>query len=347
MEAAGLVFAIPPIVVMCVTVVQELRKLTETMQTANKTLLSLLSRVERMRLYLDSVRALAKQLRDPKQMAVMVTFNDTDYRQTLNVLRSLVDQGAAHSDNQWWMKTYWVTQRTKATQLLRSLQDHEAEITLMLSLICAQSNVRTEKHVSNIVDQIERQSRFRDKYDMLELDRDSDIREDDTLDNANLREPVVDTQSVPLWPGYILREGLSDGTRWANDMLGFRDLTAAEIARTMGFSHLSRELAPVIYHPLPPATLARLESQLHATMRQDLKRCSWSSSLVLPDLNALTELKVPNMWFPIQVEKGYHICLDGRELVISKVGLGTQGPMLYRITETEVYPLERAVMFDQ
>jgi hypothetical protein len=56
-------------------------------------------------------------------------------------------------------------------------------------------------------------------------------------------------------------------------------------------------LAPVIYHSVPPKTLARLESQFHEIIKADLGERV--AHLILPDLVALTELKVPEMWFPV------------------------------------------------
>ena len=53
----------------------------------------------------------------------------------------------------------------------------------------------------------------------------------------------------------------------------------------------------MIYHTVPHQTLARLQSLFYEMIRVD-----WGghmSHLVLPDLVALTELRVPEMWFPV------------------------------------------------
>ena len=65
----------------------------------------------------------------------------------------------------------------------------------------------------------------------------------------------------------------------------------------MGHLHLVAILAPVIYHPVPHKTLARLEERFHEMIRGDYEQVF---NLVLPELEALTELKVPEMWFPLQ-----------------------------------------------
>ena len=75
------------------------------------------------------------------------------------------------------------------------------------------------------------------------------------------------------------------------------DLTAAEIAAKCGYSHLAQVLAPVIHHPIPHDILAGLQALFHAMIREDYKK---ASDLVLPQLVSLTELKVPEMWFPLE-----------------------------------------------
>jgi hypothetical protein len=49
-----------------------------------------------------------------------------------------------------------------------------------------------------------------------------------------------------------------------------------------------------------------LESNLHSMIRGDLEDDAWAKYLILPDLNALTELDVPDMWFPIPQDRPPH-----------------------------------------
>jgi hypothetical protein len=104
-------------------------------------------------------------------------------------------------------------------------------------------------------------------------------------------------------------------TRRTDSHFSHQDITAADIARDNKNEDLADMLAPVIYHPVPPQTLARLESQFHKIIRGDLG--VEVIRFVLPDLIALTELKVPEMWFPINkqgnskrpvVSLGKHYC---------------------------------------
>jgi hypothetical protein len=65
----------------------------------------------------------------------------------------------------------------------------------------------------------------------------------------------------------------------------------------MGDVRLAKVLTPVIYHLVPDRTLACLQTLFHAMIRED---CKTASRLVLPELVTLTELKVPEMWFPLK-----------------------------------------------
>lgn len=123
-------------------------------------------------------------------------------------------------------------------------------------------------------------------------------------------------------------------------------------------------LAPVIYHSVPQKTLARLESQFHEMIKADLGERA--AHLVVPDLVALTELKVPEMWFPVgeqgdskkpivslrkrrcdlgvkltQCEQGYVYKLEERMLVVTKLGLGERLIRYTRLNRQGIFGLSR------
>jgi hypothetical protein len=78
-------------------------------------------------------------------------------------------------------------------------------------------------------------------------------------------------------------------------------MTAAEIARELGFTDLYDILAPVIYHCVPNAVLATLQTHFHDLIRFDLRGAAQElATLRLPDLVVLTELRMPMMWFPLK-----------------------------------------------
>lgn len=80
-------------------------------------------------------------------------------------------------------------------------------------------------------------------------------------------------------------------------------MTAAEIARNLGYTDLYTVLAPIIYHFVPHAVLTTLQAHFHDLIRNDLRaRPHEIAELRLPDLVVLTELRVPLMWFPLKPE---------------------------------------------
>lgn len=86
-------------------------------------------------------------------------------------------------------------------------------------------------------------------------------------------------------------------THSANSYFTRRNLTAKDIALEMNHSQLVPILTPVIHHRVPSQTLAHLQASFHAMIKADWKP---ASDMVLPELEALTELNVPEMWFPVR-----------------------------------------------
>lgn len=75
-----------------------------------------------------------------------------------------------------------------------------------------------------------------------------------------------------------------------------------EIAQEMGHLHLTEILALIIHHPVPYSTLTGLtglQASFHEMIRTDVNDVP---NLVLPELVALTEVRMPEMWFPLRQE---------------------------------------------
>lgn len=90
-------------------------------------------------------------------------------------------------------------------------------------------------------------------------------------------------------------------TNWTNPKeFLHRDMTAIEMAREMGYSHLYNILSPIIRHNLPPMALHCLQKQFHDIIRTDLGLQGEANDIRLPELVVLTELEVPEMWFPLK-----------------------------------------------
>jgi hypothetical protein len=89
-------------------------------------------------------------------------------------------------------------------------------------------------------------------------------------------------------------------TVWTSSSeLPFRKMTALEIARFLGFKHLYSVLSPVIHHTVPCATLHKLQQNFHYLIQRDLTGRPENVHLRLPELELLTELENPEMYFPL------------------------------------------------
>ncbi|WP_369272440.1 ankyrin repeat domain-containing protein [Streptomyces sp. R11] len=112
----------------------------------------------------------------------------------------------------------------------------------------------------------------------------------------------------------------------------FRTLRASDATRPLdiavsrGHHHLDALLRPEIRHALPQDVIAGLRQHLHRLIRyrsgggddgggrSDL---ATRHALRLPEVEALTELEVPDCWFPVPgMYGGFHIRLRGAELTV-------------------------------
>ncbi|MFF5477206.1 ankyrin repeat domain-containing protein [Streptomyces sp. NPDC012935] len=122
----------------------------------------------------------------------------------------------------------------------------------------------------------------------------------------------------------------------------FRTLRASDATRPLdiavsrGHAHLGALLRPQIRHPLPQDVIAGLRWHLHRLIRyrsggdgdgdgddggggsggggSDL---ATQHAMRLPEVEALTELEVPDCWFPVPgMYGGFHIRLRGAELTV-------------------------------
>lgn len=97
---------------------------------------------------------------------------------------------------------------------------------------------------------------------------------------------------------------------------------AVDIAAHRGHHHLTDVLRPEFRHPVPPDELALLQQNLHRLIRHrtgDGK--GWDliagQGLRMPELEVLTELDPPALWFPVpSMLGGIRIVLRGRELIV-------------------------------
>jgi hypothetical protein len=90
-------------------------------------------------------------------------------------------------------------------------------------------------------------------------------------------------------------------TAWADPAeLLYPDLTAGEIARELGSAYMYELLTPRIQNSLPASALQKLQDGFHELIRGDFTFVKDHQYLRLPNLSPLTELDVPEMWFPLK-----------------------------------------------
>lgn len=91
-----------------------------------------------------------------------------------------------------------------------------------------------------------------------------------------------------------------------------------DIAEAGAHRHLLAHLRPVPARRVAPATLRALEIGLHAVIRGRVDDLVERSQLVLPQVEVLTELAEPRLWFAVPgMYGGFDIKLDGAELSVS------------------------------
>jgi hypothetical protein len=111
-------------------------------------------------------------------------------------------------------------------------------------------------------------------------------------------------------PTFVVKMLLDHGasrmlrTLWTSSSeLPHKSMTALEMARFLGFRHLYDVLSPVLHHTIPHATLDKLQQKFHELIRGHLAGLRDGANLRLPELELLTELQNPEMYFPLKPPK--------------------------------------------
>jgi hypothetical protein len=113
----------------------------------------------------------------------------------------------------------------------------------------------------------------------------------------------------------VVRALLTNGAwRTLRTAAGDRPL---DIALRGGHTHLTGQLTPVVHHPVPTDVLRALQQHFHDVIRGRVAHLVDEQRLRLPELDVLTELETPAMWFPVPgMYGGFRYVLDGRELKV-------------------------------
>jgi hypothetical protein len=119
------------IVTICLQTVRLLQRAIETIKNARSLLTKLLSHVERVRLLLEQLRGLTKQL-GAKAGGLLLYFNDKDTRMTMSELKILVKQ---ISEAGSFVGLQMLMKKSRVEGLCGRLKEHEGEIvTVLLSV---------------------------------------------------------------------------------------------------------------------------------------------------------------------------------------------------------------------
>jgi hypothetical protein len=133
MDPVGVALAIPGLIVLCAQVVSQLKKVIETFATAARTLVQLLARAERMRMFLEAIKGLIQQMKSHDR-TILLNFNESGYKSTLDKLDKII-RGVAGHKSAVLMRASWMSPRGKATELLGELRGYENELTGLLVLV--------------------------------------------------------------------------------------------------------------------------------------------------------------------------------------------------------------------
>ncbi len=127
------------ILAICLQTVHLIQRTIETVKNARKVLVRLLSQTERLRLILEQLRSLTKQL--GARGGLLLSFNDSSPKTTINELNTLVKSIADKSN---FVGIQMLLNKGKVDSLLEKLKGHEEEVmTILLSIATSVNYIPT------------------------------------------------------------------------------------------------------------------------------------------------------------------------------------------------------------
>jgi hypothetical protein len=125
-------------------IVNTVKEVIETMKGAKEALIELLSRCERVRLYVELFRSLVTRL-STVERSISLSFNDSAYRQTADEILGFVHKIAdASKHSEIWMKFSWVFYKADVTALVGKLEAREKDLNLVLTFIAAYVSLKIQ-----------------------------------------------------------------------------------------------------------------------------------------------------------------------------------------------------------
>jgi len=120
------------LITICFKAVQAIKSVIERLRKAKAFLTVLLSQTEKVRLYLEQLRGLSKQL-GPRS-GILLAFDDSGPKTTIEELHAFALK-MAHNPS--WVQVRVLLSQSTADKLLARLQRHENEISQVLISITA------------------------------------------------------------------------------------------------------------------------------------------------------------------------------------------------------------------
>ncbi|KAF6219811.1 hypothetical protein HO133_003636 [Letharia lupina] len=145
MDPVSLSASAAALITIFVQAVKVLKQTIETIRNAKSFLLRLLSQTERIRIFLEQLRALTAQL--GPRAGILLNFNDSGPKETINELHAFV-QSIAQTPALIRIKV--LLNRSAADHLVERLHRHEEEIMQTLLSVAASAAVRTEDEIRRI-----------------------------------------------------------------------------------------------------------------------------------------------------------------------------------------------------
>jgi hypothetical protein len=127
MDPLSVSAAAAELLTICVQAVQIMKRTIETLRNAKEFLLMLLSQTERLRLFLEQLRGLTKQL--GHRSGILLAYNDSGPRATINELNNFVRDMAQRTT---WVRLRVLLHQNAADKLVERLHRHEEEIMQVL-----------------------------------------------------------------------------------------------------------------------------------------------------------------------------------------------------------------------
>ncbi|PKY00375.1 hypothetical protein P168DRAFT_300151 [Aspergillus campestris IBT 28561] len=330
---------------MFLEIVRTMKHVIETMKGARLALFEVFTRAERIRLNLELFRSLTNRLSDPMEKSTALSFNESAYRQTVNEVLELVRKVAGLAKrHDLLLKISWLFYRSDVAALVKKLEERERDLGLVLTFIAARSqdsesvtSFRESPWSEHSSPTLWLGVLVREPFAPVYLEKlDKLVHAAKYGDWSTVLESLDEGRSVfnESWSNAVRLRTLATGRTKGEFQCA--DITAAEIARELGYDDIYDILAPVVRHVLPAATLTLLQRKFDEFLQAELEECVTLTrgEIRLPPLSAFTKLERPEMWFPLALfQKGFLIRLDGRELVV--LSLGRRQPpsrQVFRIT---------------